>query len=90
VAWAREPLCFAAPHGNGVDTMTVNRFERSLEGVPRDVLERRLVAAEQRLAHFEASKGLPGLGWDCAHCGAFNGSMKEDLKACRCCTKERP
>jgi hypothetical protein len=29
------------------------------------------------------------LGWWCAGCGAFNGSAKEQLKACRCCEVPR-
>lgn len=36
------------------------------------------------------SAGLPGLGWDCPSCGAFNGDLKEKLTTCRCCTTPRP
>jgi len=42
-----------------------------------------------RLVNYEMrsdSKGLPGLGWDCSSCGAFNGDVKEK----RCCDADRP
>lgn len=42
------------------------------------------------MSYARDSKGLPGLGWDCSKCGAFNGDMKEQLKACRCCSAPRP
>jgi hypothetical protein len=31
-------------------------------------------------------------GWDCPNstCGVFNGTVKEDLKVCRCCATPRP
>lgn len=39
---------------------------------------------------FKESNALPGLGWDCSNCKAFNGDLKEKLQACRCCDAPRP
>jgi hypothetical protein len=36
------------------------------------------------------STGLPGLGWDCARCRAFNSDLKERRTTCRCCDDARP
>jgi hypothetical protein len=44
----------------------------------------------EELRAYRASQVLPGLGWDCPGCGAFNGDVKERLKACRCCGTPRP
>lgn len=59
-------------------------------------LEKTLTAAQTRctellneLRKYKESSALPGLGWDCKNCGAFNGSMKEELTACRCCDAPR-
>lgn len=41
------------------------------------------------IAKYEESAALPGLGWDCKVCGAFNGSLKDELKVCRCCERSR-
>lgn len=32
-----------------------------------------------------SQSGLLLPGWFCLHCQAFNGTVREDLKKCRCC-----
>jgi hypothetical protein len=86
----------------GCDPQSVEEYTEMLEtenlrltSVVKE-LEKTLTIVQERctkqlfeLRSFKASKALPGLGWDCGVCGAFNGSMKEELSACRCCDAPR-
>lgn len=48
---------------------------------------------DMRRARNEArvhESGLGCQGWWCEACGGFNGSAKEELRACRCCGSKRP
>jgi hypothetical protein len=66
------------------------RFVKRFDGMSRRELEHLAGDALDQLAKLNQSTGLPGLGWDCKSCGAFNGDQKEHLKACRCCDAPRP
>jgi hypothetical protein len=71
-------------------TSQVSRFVKLCDGMPRSELEYRYAKALCRLVKFDQSKAMPGLGWDCPSCKAFNGSMKEVLPACQYCDAPNP
>jgi hypothetical protein len=63
--------------------------ENALLNTTLTIVQTRCTEQLLELRKYRESSALPGLGWDCTACGAFNGSQKEELIRCRCCDAER-
>jgi hypothetical protein len=67
-----------------VHRATIRTLETTLT-----IVQTRCTELLLELRKYRESSAMPGIGWDCTACSAFNGDLKESLKKCRCCNADR-
>lgn len=81
-----------------LDALRATRRALALAIRDRDAMAETLTITQElctklrnELLAYKQSQALPGLGWDCPNCRAFNGTVQDpNMAACRCCDAPRP
>lgn len=88
VAWIAFRLRTLQKEFFEIDRVWLKAFDTARTLHAKEILayQFRIVELEKRPP---APEGILLPGWDCPSCRAFNGTLKEDLKRCRCCDAPR-